>query len=190
MRQHTFLSSLLAGITVMGLLTTLPLSAQPETTPFWYQPNQRSDSILEGFGSGKEFSTTVLSALSELARSKETYLESITTEDAEGYRETARQQFGAVLVIDTLIVMSRDGDDQMTQQTQIVYQNGKQRYLALQTLTSYPESERGRWQIIADNCDIHAVIMALQSAGIDIKKQVVPAGAGYQFYIRMQSATR
>lgn len=190
MRQYTFLSSLFAKVMVLGLLTVLPLSAQPETTPFWYQPDQRSDSILSGFGSGDDFSTAVLSALSELARSKETYLESITTENAEGYRETARQQFGAVLVIDTLIVMSADDDDQMTHQTQILYQNGKQRYLALQTLTSYPESERGRWQIITDNCGLNALLNALQSAGIDIKKQVVPAGAGYQFYLRMQSAMR
>ncbi|MCF7801810.1 MAG: hypothetical protein K9N34_07300 [Candidatus Marinimicrobia bacterium] len=190
MRQYTFLPKQLIRLAVFGILATFPLLAQLDTKPLWYQPDMRSDNVLQGFGSGEDFSATVLSALSDLARHKEYHLESITTEDAEGYRETARQQFGAVLVIDTLIVMSRDDEDQMTQQTQVIYQDGEQRYLALQTLTSYPESERGRWQIIADNCDIHAVITALQSAGIDIKKQVVPTGVGYQFYIRMQLAMR
>lgn len=190
MRMLTLFSNNPGWLVALGLLTGNFALAQNGTQPNWYAPDNRSAGVVQGFGSGDDFSTAVFSALSDLARYTDSHIEGITTESKEGFRETSRQEYGTVLVIDTLIVMGEGDEDQMTHQTQIMYQDKNRRYLALQTLTSYPDNERGRWQIIADNCGLDALLDALQSAGIDIKKQVVPNGAGYQFYVRMRIATR
>ncbi len=174
----------------LGLLMVLSSGAltQAGNEPVWFNSRDAPDGRVYGFGGGADFSAAVLSALGDLAGNLETRINTILVEAVEGSRQTSRQQFGPVVVIDTMTIMSYPSGDRITDQTQIIFKQGKQRYLALQTLTSIADLERDRWQIIADNCSINDVLDALRAAGIDIKKQVVPGRAGYQFYVRLSTS--
>ena len=176
----------LIGVLVILMFTTT-LTAQNMAKPAWYDQHDATAGIAAGYGNSPDLTVAVLTALGDLARQLEVKSEVITTETAQGYRNTAVQDFGAITVVDTAIIMSYAKGDAEWYQTELVFHLAPPKlFQATQKLTSVGVKNFSTCDIISNESSINDVLTVLENNGVDIKKQIVPDRSGYQFYLRLQ----
>lgn len=168
------------------------LFAQNPDRPIWYDEHDPESGMVSGYGTSPDLTTAVVTALGEMGRQLGAKIDVISNETAEGTTEISRQttskKFRSVTLIDTLIFRTHpDGEEDIYQQTEVTLRKSQKAFRVLQTVTVVREKEHITTEISSTTYSINDVLKELKSAGIDIKKQVVPTEAGYQYYLRLQT---
>lgn len=177
------------GMIIFCWMFLATLNAQNDEKPVWFDKHDPESGVVSGYGNSPDLTTAVLTALGEMNRQVEINGEVITTEKAEGSRNTSSQNYGGVTVIDTVIIMSYPQGDAEWYQTEVIFHHSSKYFEASQKLTYIGEKNTSSCEIKTVNSTINDVLKALRIAGVDIKKQVVPTDSGYQFYIRLQTGS-
>ena len=189
MRYHTrnWNRRVLIGLIFCGLISSISFG-QNVSEPVWFNQHTPESGVVSGYGNGPDLTAAVLTALGEMGRQVEVQGgDEIITDDAEGMRNIFLLHFGRVAVLDTAIIMTDENGEREFYRTIMVFRPTSKYFKASQTQTIVGETTQNSWEIRTSGCSINDVLNELQTAGIDIKMQVVPDGAGYQYYLRLQT---